>query len=311
MSADAEACAIRQAMDLAARAGVDGDAATLAKLLAQHPTLATARTADAFNVTLLHFSAANGLPDELQRTPANAVEICELLLAAGCDPNATSSGYGGGPNSTPLCLLVSSWHPFKAGVQPDLVHALVGGGAHADGNLGDGAPMTTALGFGYTKAARALVEAGARTDNLYFAAGLDHVEAVKAWFTSTTGSRLRDGALGTYAPAINKDSSGDLGDATSHTAYVQEAFHFAVSHGATSAATELLSRGADVNGRTKGHHCELPLLQTAFLQRTDMALWLLERGADPDLACGKRSCSAREHVTKQGPDALRTAIQNL
>lgn len=284
----------------AVRAVVDGELETLRSLLAADASLVRVRSDDEYRATLLHFVAANGVSDGLQRTPPNAVEICRLLLAAGAEPDALGEAYGGGSAQTTLALLVSSWHPFERGVQDDLVHALVAGGARVDGLEDDGTPLATALVFGYTGAAEALAAAGARVDNLFFAAGLGRMDAVQAFFDSA--GALRAGALGTYAPPIAKELGAEP------RAHVQEALHFAVTHGRLAAFEWLLERGADVNGRTTGHHTELPLFQAAFVHEVEVARRLLELGADPDLACGKRGTSARDHVQRHGPAALAALL---
>lgn len=289
-----------ETFDAAARAVVDGDLETLRGLLAADAGLARARSNDAFRATLLHFVAANGVPDELQRTPPNAVEVCRALLAAGAEPDAVGAAYGGGSNRTPLALLVSSWHPFERGVQAELVHALAAGGARVDGLEDDGAPLATALVFGYTAAAEALVAAGARVDNLFFAAALGQLDRVRAFFDES--GALRPGALGTYAPQIAKELGADP------RAHVQEAFHFAATHGRREVGELLLALGADVNGRTTGHHAELPLLQAALVHEVEAARWLLARGADPDLVCAKRGASTREHVRRNGPNSIAALL---
>ncbi len=278
---------------------VDGNAAELRALLARDPVLAKARSAAEHRSTLLHYVAANGVEDELQRTPPNAVEICELLLGAGADPDALNEGYGGGPNATTLCLLVSSWHPFERGVQADLVRALVAGGARVDGLRDDGAPLATALVFGYTRAAEALVDCCARVDNLYFAAGLGDVARVHTFFHDD-GS-VRGEALGTYAPPIAKPLAIENA--------VQEALHFAVTHGRGDVAELLLARGADVNGQVEGHHCRLPLLQALFVREFASARFLLERGADASLRDEKRGVTALEHVRRHGPPELLATLE--
>jgi hypothetical protein len=263
--------------DRAARAVVDGEAATLRALVAADPALVRARSGDAFDATLLHFVSANGVPDELQLSPVNAPEIAGVLLAAGAEPDAVGGAYGGGEDATPLCLLVSSWPPHARGVQAELVRVLVEGGAAPDGRRGDGAPLTTALTFGYTAAAEALVRAGARPLGLVHHAGLGRLDDVRVC------ARERGAPL-------------------------QEALHVAVTHGRLDAAELLVERGADVNGRTTGHHCELPLLQAAFVHEVDAALWLLDRGADPDLVDGKRGVSTRAYVRDSGPAALGSRL---
>ncbi|MEM8711436.1 MAG: hypothetical protein AAGG01_10825, partial [Planctomycetota bacterium] len=48
----------------------------------------------------------------------------------------------------------------------------------------DGMPLATALVFGYTSAARALRDVGARVDSIFFAAGLGDLDIVRSFFSS-------------------------------------------------------------------------------------------------------------------------------
>ena len=73
----------------AADAVVTGDVDGLRALLREHPELATARSSRPHRCTLLHYLAANGVEGERPRTPANAVEVIEMLIGAGSDPNAS------------------------------------------------------------------------------------------------------------------------------------------------------------------------------------------------------------------------------
>jgi ankyrin repeat protein len=287
----------------AARAVVDGESQVLTDLLDAAPELVHARSRDRHAATLLHFVAANGVPDEMQRSPANAVEITRALLNAGAEPDALARGYGGGENETTLCLLVSSWPPFERGVQGALVRALVEGGAAVDGRMGDGAPLSTALLFGYTAAAEALAEAGARVESLFHRAGLGRLDAVRECLAGE--GILVPEALGAYVPPIAKDFDPDNVGAA-----IQEAFHFAVTHGRIEVAELLLLHGADVNASTTGHHCELPLLQAAFVHEPAIGLWLLERGADPGLVDRKRGESPRAFIERSGPPALAAHLRS-
>ena len=73
----------------AADAVVTGDVDGLRALLREHPELATARSSRPHRCTLLHYLAANGVEGERPRTPANAVEVIEMLIGARSDPNAS------------------------------------------------------------------------------------------------------------------------------------------------------------------------------------------------------------------------------
>ncbi len=65
------------------------------------------------------------------------------------------------------------------------------GGARVEGLDGNGLPLWTAITFGYTVAAEALVRCGARVDNLVFAAALGDLDAVHSYFDAR--GRLRSG----------------------------------------------------------------------------------------------------------------------
>ena len=131
---------------------IDGDEAKLRALLRAHPALVHERAEERHRATLLHFVGANGV--EPQRSPKNAVRIARILLDAGADPDATAPVYG--QADTTMGLLVSSVHPWKAGVQAPLVDLLLDYGAKSN-DLG------VALMFGYTRAAERLALRGARS----------------------------------------------------------------------------------------------------------------------------------------------------
>lgn len=187
----------------AAEAVVDGDIPALMALFASHPELATARSErvtdrnpPVHRATLLHYLAANGVEDERQRSPQNAVAVARLLLAAGADPNALADMYGG--QCTTMSLLVSSTPPAKAGVQIPLIEELINFGASLE-PTGEGlwtSPIVTALVFGFVDAAEALVRRGARIDSLAAAAGLGRQGMVTEMLpAASAGDRHRGLAL--------------------------------------------------------------------------------------------------------------------
>ena len=116
----------------AADAVVAGDLSTLKALLEDEPELARARSPRPHRCTLLHYLGANGFEGERQKTPANAVAVIDILIAAGSDPNAVCYTYRGGPAQTTLGLLTSSSHPKAAGLTLAMVGALARGGAELD-----------------------------------------------------------------------------------------------------------------------------------------------------------------------------------
>ena len=158
---------------------VCGDLAALTATLDAHPELIHATSLRSHGATLLHYSAANGVEDERQRVPPNAVEIADLLISRGADINATSDAYGGGSGSTPLVALVTGGHPNEAGLMEPLVAAYARSGQNLNGAGDDGLPMTYAFLFRNVSAARALARAGARVDNAATAAGMGDLRLLR------------------------------------------------------------------------------------------------------------------------------------
>jgi hypothetical protein len=166
----------------AVEAVVDGDLAALAAALRRDPALVHARSTrvccfdpPVHRATLLHYVAANGVEAYRQRTPANAVDVARVLLQAGSVPDALADMYG--TECSTMAMLVSSDHPFKAGLQVPLVELLLDFGADIEGRGGRkwGGPLVTALTFGMSDAAKALARRGAHID-LLAAAGLGLVD---------------------------------------------------------------------------------------------------------------------------------------
>jgi hypothetical protein len=178
-----------------------GELTALRDLLDAHPPLISMRSPFPHHCMLLHHVAANGIEVERQLlSPPNATQVMRLLLDRGAEPDAACDLYGGGPSMTTMCLLVSSCVPAAAGVQAPLVEVLCRGGAAVDGPEDDGAPLRTAIGFGYTEAAEQLVRCGARVDDLVFHAAIGDLAAVREYFAAgvPAGNQLEH-ALGAAA----------------------------------------------------------------------------------------------------------------
>lgn len=184
--------------EYAAEAVVDGDLATLRRMLAADPPLVHARSTRVTSqdpavhgATLLHYIAANGVEGYRQRSPGNAVAIATMLLDAGADVNAFAQMYGG--DCATLPMLMSSTPPFETGVQVPLVTLLLDRGATIDG-VGESdwqSPVRTALLFGFVDAAAAVVLRGARANSLEIAAGLGHVQSVRELLPSASPAELQ------------------------------------------------------------------------------------------------------------------------
>lgn len=239
---------------------VDGEEAKLRELLEARPELVHERANDPHRATLLHFLGANGI--EPQRSPANAVRIARILLDAGADPNPTASVYG--QEDTTMGLLVSSVHPWKAGVQALLVDLLLDCGAKPN-DLG------VALMFGYTRAAERLAIRGAPVDNIVFAAGLGQTERVRHMLATGTGldnvPRRTDDWAGPFSFPLPRDADSrelaaiaaamhdrlgalrtllDWGVSVDATPFCRQTpLHFAAHLGCREVFYELLARGAD------------------------------------------------------------------
>ena len=203
--------------EAAADAIIDGDVATLERLLREDPELINARSTREHRSTLLHYVSANGVEDFRQKTPANSVQITRMLLDAGADVNAFSTAYGG--RSTTVDLVATSVHPLQAGVQNALIEMLLDAGADLDV---PGSSVNACLANGRREAAELLARHGARLD-LEGAAGLGRLDLVKTLFDTATKEQIDSG------------------------------FAWACEYGRTSVVEFLLDRGMEVDARIRNH----------------------------------------------------------
>lgn len=251
---------------------IQGDVAALAALLQQNPALAHARAPHDHQATLLHYVAANGVEAEKQRCPPNAVEIARTLLEAGVPVDAPAN-FGGnyGPHTTPLVGLVSSFHPYVAGVQVALVKVLVEAGANVHGVDEDDSPLGHAIAFGYTGAARQLVALGARISNLGFAAAVGTLDQVQAFFD----------AEGQPLPEAGSYQGGAMRLGNTPQEWLNWAFYYACMHGQLTHAAYLLKRGADIHAQ--GHEGMTPLHLAVTRDKHELCAFLLAHRADTEV----------------------------
>jgi ankyrin repeat protein len=168
--------------EAAAEAIVNGHLAKLKRLLREDPRLVRKRSTRTHQATLLHYVSANGVEGERQKTPKNIVAITELLLKAGAEVDAEADMYGGG--ATTLGLVATSIHPYRAGVQNELMQLLLDHGAEIDRRSSAGNRQSTvagALANGRGEAAEYLAARGARL-SLETAAGVGRLDVVKRFF---------------------------------------------------------------------------------------------------------------------------------
>ena len=226
---------------------ISGDTETLKSLLRREPDLIRMRSSRAHRAMLIHYVAANGVEDERQRTPANAVDVANVLIDAGAEIDTTF--LDGESGTTPLVSLVTSFHPHKAGVAAALVSVFVNAGARVDGLQGDGEPLRLALSSEYPESVQALLKCGARFANVEIAAGLGEFELVEGFVNEGGISRRK----------------------------LEEAFWSACKYGHTEVAECLLKRGVDIDARGGANNTGLMLASQRG--RRDMVEMLLENGA--------------------------------
>ena len=211
-----------------------GDTKTLKRLLRQNSNLANARVDD--KRTLLH--VATDWPGHF---PNNTETIAELI-ASGADVNAE---FAGRHSETPLHWAASS---DDVGVIDVLLNH--GANIEAQGSvIGGGTPMSDAVAFGQWRAARRLVEHGART-TLWQAAALGLMDRVDGYFTAV--------------PPPTPDE-------------ITNAFWCACHGGQRTAAEYLLGRGADLNWI--GYDGLTPLDAAIRSGASELVEWLSSRSA--------------------------------
>ena len=241
--------------ELAADAIMAGDLPALNSLLRENPELVRGRSTRSHGAPLIHYVAANGVEDFRQKTPKNIVDITRALLRAGAEVDATTLEYGSA--STALGLAATSYHPAAAGVQLELLNALLEAGASVNGAPGGWNPVVAALHNGRGDAAAFLAERGAHLD-LEAAAGTGRLDVLPLY--------------------INEDGSLKQGATQDQLKY---GFVWACEYGHTRAVRFLLERGVKTDGDFK--HGETGLHWAAFGGHAELVELLLGAKAPVNL----------------------------
>lgn len=217
----------------AARAIQHGEIAVLKRMMREHPELALVRLGPR---TLLHI--ATDWPGHFPNGPATVA----VLIAAGADVNAP---FMGAHAETPL-------HWAASTDDVEVLDALLDGGANIEAPgavIGGGTPLADAVAFAQWRAARRLVERGART-TLWQAAALGLLDRVVAV------------AGATPPPAADE---------------ITNAFWCACHGGQLRSATYLAARGADLNW--VGYDDLTPLDAARRSRAAAVVEWLVKAGA--------------------------------
>ena len=269
--------------ETAVEAVVSGDLATLQSILREQPDLVRARSSRPHHATLLHYTAANGVEGERQKTPPNAVAVTKALLDAGAEVDALADMYD--HKCTTMSMLVSSAHPHDAGLQIALAETLLDRGAALEGpGTNWQSAVTTALQFGYLDTARVLARRGARVD-FVAAAGLGRLdEATRLLPQADAFSRHAGLALAAqHGHADVVRLLLDAGEDPSR--YNPDGFHGhstplhqAVWADHLPVVALLVERGARLDIRDSVHQ-GTPLGWAIYGERTNIADYLRERGA--------------------------------
>jgi ankyrin repeat protein len=217
-----------------------GELATLQRLLASNPILASSRLGgSAKGRTPLHVVA--DWPGYFPNGP----KVVWMLIEAGADPNARDSDH---PNSeTPLHWAASS-------DDVDVACALIDGGADVevpDGSIGT--PLDNAIGYSCWHVARLLVQRSARVDKLWHAAALGMIDRLE---------ELLGGQSGTELNALS------------------QAFWHACAAGQRRTAELLRNRGADLDWIPKyAKGTPLDAAGNLGTRQENVIIWLRDQGA--------------------------------
>jgi hypothetical protein len=221
-----------------------GDRDLVKRLLGENPDLARARFERRGGTsTALHF--VTDWPGYFPNGP----DMVHLLIDAGADPNALTTGGGSetpGPGSeTPLHYAASS-------DDVDVAAALIDRGADLETPEGSiGTPLDNAVGYACWHVARLLVIRGARVEKVWHAAALGMLDRLDDLLVPETDPEL-----------------------------ISQGFWHACAAGQRRAAERLLNAGADLNWEPPyAHGTALDAAMSPGTRQENVIEWLRSVGA--------------------------------
>jgi len=230
------------------------------------------------SVTSLHFGSASG-----------SVEVVEALIEAGANVNAAETRRG----QTPLMFAASSG-------RTDVLRALVESGAEIsipsyvvdipkiaaeDRAAGSVRDEVLAAFRGDQPQGTSWQPSPAEVQAAVRAANAARVEASDAGPVQRRDEPLPDPDLGEVSVTSNGQPGDQYSNSYTDLVYRQgglTALHHAVREGESDAVFVLLDAGADIDQQTAGDLTS-PMLMAIVNGHYDLALELLERGADPNV----------------------------
>jgi ankyrin repeat protein len=210
-------------------------------------------------------------------------QVIELLVKSGANPNQpTATG------TTPLMFAAASGH--VAAVKQLVAHKV---DLNAKEQASDQTALMFASAFDRPEVVKVLVEVGAdvkAVSKVIDVARMTSPEEALQEEIRLSTQRASAQASGRPAPAT-PDKKNEVPGVTRAFRYNEligkqggfGAIHYAARQGSAAAVTALVDGGVDVNAKALGDGTT-PLLMAIINGHYDLALSLLERGADPNLA---------------------------